>query len=137
MSAQRVLFPPFQRHTASSSRGVTAGMLDVVVGAPEILLALGGAREPRGQHAALDLVRPEVLVLLVGGLDAVARHLLHDPHDRVEHDVADDAGDQAVRDRVREGHDGDGQECRHRVADVPPVDVGGGFGPVWFWKLPC
>lgn len=109
---------------------MTRVMFDILIRSPEILLTLGRTRDPRWQNASFNLVRPGILVLLVCGLDATTRHLLDDPHKRIENDVAYDTGDQAVRDTVCEWHDGDGQECGDCVADVPPVDVLGGFGPV-------
>lgn len=67
-------------------------------------------------------------MFLVGRLDASAGALLNQPDNHVERDIAQDAGNQAIRDTIREGHDGDGQKGGNCVSVVLPVDLGGGFG---------
>ena len=64
--------------------------------------------------------------MLVGGGDLAPGDGLDDPDERVDDDVAADTGDETVGDGVREAHDGDGEESRHGVAHVAPVDLGDG-----------
>jgi hypothetical protein len=90
---------------------------------PKVLLASDDALHPRRQESAGDAPRPGLLLFLVGGNDPAARGLLDDVDERVDDDVRADTGNQTVGDRVGEGHDGDGEECRDSVAHVLPVDV--------------
>lgn len=91
---------------------------------PEIALPPREPLEPAGQDPAAQMRRPVVGVVVVVGHDAAAAELQHDPRQAVEQRVANDAGDEPVGDRVREGHDGEGEESWDRVPHVPPVDVG-------------
>ena len=110
------------------ARLLLRGLGHLVLRPPELLLALAQTHDPRREEAAGDAPRPWLLVLEVVGRDLAPGHHLDQPHHRVEANVAAHAGDEAVGDGVGEGHDGDGQEGRHGVAQVLPVHVDDGRG---------
>ena len=100
----------------------------VVVLPPPVALPPEQPHHPPRKNAARDLVRPGLLEVLVFRSDAPSAHDFDEPDGRVEQDVREHAGDQAVGDRVCERHDRQSQKRGDRVPDVPPVDVGGDLG---------
>lgn len=92
--------------------------------APEVLLATGKSDSPRGENAAGNAPGPTISLIIVGRHDASAGRNLDEPNNGVEQHVGADTGNQTIGDRVRERHDGNGEECGHRITHIPPVDLG-------------
>ena len=90
---------------------------------PELLVALPEALNPRWEEATLELVGPGVLDVLVGRHNPATGSLLDYPDNGVDEDVGADTADQAVGNRVGEGHQGDGNKGGDGIANIVPVDV--------------
>lgn len=91
--------------------------------APEVLLATEKSDRPWGENAAGNAPGPAIPLIIVGRHNASAARNLDEPNNSVEQHVGADSSNQTISDRVRERHDGDGEESWHRITHVPPVDL--------------
>lgn len=95
---------------------------------PKVLLALEHANQPGREEAARNAPCPGLLFVVVGRRDAATGDISQEPYGGVDDDVRHDTGNEAVGNRVCEGHDGDGEEGGDGIAHVLPVDVRNGRG---------
>lgn len=70
----------------------------------------------------IELTAPVLLVVVVRRQHLSARDLPQSPREAVDDGVAQDPSNQAVRDRVGEGHEHERHEGGDAVAGVVPVD---------------
>lgn len=105
--------------------GLGSGSL-MFIRTPEILLSAEHAADPWGQDAARNAPGPRVLLVLVVWNNAAAGDLFDDPDKAVDEDVTAYTTDEAIGNRVGEGHECEGDEGGNGITHVPPVNLGDG-----------